>query len=331
MTLRRPKLPFIAALACALFYVTWLGRAQGNGQSAMSQRTFPSMAEATNALVKAIGVHDREAICDIFGPDGTNLMTGDKSLDDRHFQKLASDLATRCVILPEGSNGVFLEVGEHRWLFPIPLVQTNGTWSFDTAAGQEEIINRHIGRDEYYAIGVCRAYVKAQQEYSKRFAADGGTPKYAQRFKSEEGKMDGLYWPAENGGAPSPFSSFLAEASTEGYHWGHGKGAHPFHGYFFKILTRQGPAASGGKMNYIRAGAMTGGFALVAYPVRWGESGIMTFVVNQDGIVYQRNLGEKTASRGAAMKEYNPDEGWTVVSETGIDDLTPDTPDPNVR
>jgi hypothetical protein len=326
MNLRTLRLPSIPVLALGLFYVTWLGQVRGDDQPAMSQRTFTSPAEATNELVKAAQSRDRQAIREIFGPEITNLLTGDKTLDEKHFDAFASDLAERCDAVPEGTSKVILEISKELWSFPIPLIETNGGWVFDTMAGEEEIINRHVGRDEYYAIGVCRAYVKAQREYAGRFAGGNGAPRYAEKFRSTPGKMDGLYWPADIIEKPSPFSPFVAEAGLEGYHWGRGQGARPFHGYFFKILTRQGSAASGGKMNYVRDGEMTGGFALVAYPVRWGESGIMTFIVNQDGVVYQRSLGEKTARTAAAMKEYNPDTQWTVVQEPGITDLTGDEP-----
>jgi hypothetical protein len=297
----------------------------------MSSRSFTSPAEATKELIKAAKAHDREAIREIFGPEITNLWTGDKVLDEKHFETFASDLAQRCDAVPEGSHKVILEIGGEQWPFPIPLIETNGAWSFDTIAGEDEIVNRHIGRDEYHAIGVCRVYVKAQREYAARFAGSAGAPKYAQRFKSDPGKTDGLYWPTETGGTPGPLSSFVAEAALEGYDWTSGKGPRPFHGYVFKILTRQGPAAPGGMMNYVRDGEMTGGFALIAYPVRWGESGIMTFIVNQDGVVYQRSLGEKTAKKAAMMKAYDPDGRWSVVQEPGITDLTPDEPRGNAR
>jgi hypothetical protein len=297
----------------------------------MSQRLFASPMEATNELVKASKAHDRQAIRDIFGPEATNLLTGDQTLDEKHFEAFANDLAVRCDAVREGSHRVVLEIGRELWPFPIPLIETNGAWVFDTMAGEEEIINRHIGRDEYYAIGVCRVFVKAQREYADRFAASTGTKQYAQRFKSTPGNKDGLYWPAETSGTPSPFSWFVAEAGLEGYNWSRGSGPRPFHGYLFKILTWQGSAVPGGKMNYVRQGKMTGGFALVAYPVRWGESGIMTFIVNQDGVVYQRSLGKKTATTAAAMAEYNPDRRWTVVQDPGITDLAPDEPDTNPR
>ena len=311
--------------------MTWLAQIQGQDHPAMSQRTFTSPAEAAGELVRAAKAHDHQAIRGIFGPEITNLLTGDITLDEKHFDAFAGDLAERCDAVPEGSDKVILEIGHGTWPFPIPLIRTNGAWVFDTIAGEEEVVNRHIGRDEYYAIGVCRTYVKAQREYSGRFAGGGGTPKYAKRFVSLPGKMDGLYWPAETGGKPSPLSPFVAQACLEGYNWRSGRGPRPFHGYVFKILTRQGSAAPGGKMNYIRQGGMTGGFALVAFPVRWGVSGIMTFLVNQDGVVYQRSLGEKTAMIAAAMNEYNPDTQWTVVRETGITDLMAKAPRENAR
>jgi hypothetical protein len=332
MNLKTVKFRFIPAWTFAiLLYLTWLGQIRAGDQPAMSQRTFASPTEATNELVKAAKAHDHQAIREIFGPESTNLLTGDKTLDEKHFDAFVTKLAERCVILADGSNTVTLEIGQEQWPYPIPLIKTNGAWFFDTVAGEEEIINRHIGRDEFYAIGVCRAYVKAQRDYASRFASSTGAPKYAERFKSTPGTMDGLYWPAETSATPSPLSSFVAEACLEGYDWSHGRGPRPFHGYFFKILTRQGTAAPGGKMNYVQNGEMTGGFALVAHPVRWGESGIMTFIVNQDGVVYQRSLGERTAIKAAALKEYNPDKRWTVVQEPGITDLTADEPGRNAH
>jgi hypothetical protein len=198
---------------------------------------------------------------------------------------------------------------------PIPLVKANDAWYFDTAAGKEEIINRHIGKNELTAIGVCRAYVAAQRQY----AADvGGGTKYALKFKSSPDMKDGLYWPAAEGQPPSPFGPMVAEAHAEGYGQNPKAGPHPFHGYCFRILTRQGKDAPGGEMDYMTGGDLTGGFALVAYPARWDQAGIMTFIVNQDGKVYQRNLGKKTYHIAREMKEYNPDSEWKLVEDTGL-------------
>lgn len=329
MKMKVYRFSFLPALAIGLLYFTWVGQIRGQDQPAPSQRTFASPEAATNALVNAARAHDRRAIDAIFGPEVNNLMTGDKVLDNNHFDSFASNVAARCVVVSEGNNKITLEIGPNQWPFPIPLVKTNGTWFFDTIAGEDEIVNRHIGRDEYYAIGVCRDYVRAQRDYAARVASSTGTPRYAQRFKSTPGKMDGLCQPAGTSGQSSPLSSYVAEACLEKNNETRGSGPHPFHGYYFKILKRQGPAAPGGKMDYVSHGEMTGGFALVAYPVRWGESGIMTFIVNQNGIVYQRSFGENTAKTVAGMKEYNPDRGWTVVREEGIANLTAVQPTEN--
>jgi hypothetical protein len=320
MSFKKCKATSFPAVALAVSCALWLAQALGDDRAPRVQRTFASATEATNALIKAAKAHDRGAIHEMFGPEVTNLWTGDPVLDQKNFEAFAADVSERCQAVPQGADKVTLEIGRNSWPFPIPLTRTNGVWLFDTLAGQEEIINRHIGRDEYYAIGVCRAYVRAQQQYSILFAS-GETPLYAQRLRSRAGKKDSLYWAPGAGGPPSPLSEFIADACLERYNWG--KGTRSFHGYFFKILTQQGDAASGGKLNYIHQGKMTGGFALVAYPVRWGESGIMTFIVNQDGAVYQRSLGEETARIASAMKDYNPDSQWSVVHEQGITTLTP--------
>lgn len=319
MKRKTQRKPFVLLLLVCLSGAGWL-IAQDAPAPEGSQRTFPSAAAATEALTAAARAHDRAAVHQLFGPEVTNLFTGDQALDNQHFDTFASNLVERCVTVPEGQDKVVLEIGHDQWPFPIPLVRSNGVWFFDTIAGEDEVVNRHIGLDEYYAIGVCRDYVKAQREYRQRASA-GGTPRYAARLKSQPGKENGLDWPAAPGAQASPLSQLVAEASLEGYQWSSGKEPHPFHGYFFKILTRQGPAAPGGKKDYVHRGAMTGGFALVAYPVRWGQSGIMTFIVDQDGTVYQRSLGENTPRIAADMKEYNPDSQWTVVKDEGITDV----------
>jgi hypothetical protein len=227
-------------------------------------------------------------------------------------------MAQGCRPVQEGEDKITLEVGTNNWPMPIPLVKTNGQWRFDTAAGKEEIINRHIGKDELHAIGVCRAYVAAQRQYADMNPKVGGGAMYAQKFKSTPGQRDGLYWAAAENEPASPFGPLVAEAHAAGYGRNTGEGPHPFHGYYFRILTRQGQAAPGGKMNYMSEGTLAGGFALVAYPEHWDQSGIMTFIVNQDGKVFQRNFGETTSRLAGAMKEYNPDSEWTLVPDAGI-------------
>jgi hypothetical protein len=285
--------------------------------SAVTQRMFDSPDAATKALQEATKTGDQAALEEIFGPDKQDLLTGDKVQDKANFEHFSQAMQAGCVQEPEGDDRVVLGIGTNDWPFPIPLVKTNGQWFFDTDAGREEIIDRHIGRDELHAIGVCRAYVAAQIQYFSRDRDGTGVPKYALKFKSSPGKKDGLYWDSTD--EPSPFSARVAEAHAEGYeHSPEGSRPHPFHGYFFKILTRQGSAAPGGRADYLVKGNLTGGFALVAYPVQWGKSGVMTFIVNHDGLVYERNFEEKTWDSATHMTRYNPDNKWSLVTEPGI-------------
>jgi hypothetical protein len=287
-------------------------------QPVVAQRLFASPDEAIKALQAATEAKDKAALGEIFGPEVQGLLTGDEVQDANNAQRFATAMAQGCNQVKEGEDKITLEVGTNNWPMPVPLVKTNGQWRFDTAAGKEEIINRHIGKDELHAVGVCRAYVVAQQQYaSVNPDADSGT-NYAQHFKSTPGKKDGLYWPAVENEAASPFGPLVAEAHVEGYVGHKGAGPQPFHGYYFRILTRQGKAAPGGKMNYMNHGNLTGGFALVAYPEHWDQSGVMTFIINQDGKVFQRNFGEKTSRIAVAMKEYNPDSEWTLVQDDGV-------------
>ena len=282
------------------------------------QRLFASPDDAVTALRAAAEAKDTAAFRQIFGPEFDHLITGDKVQDANNAQRFAAVLAQGCRPVKEGEDKVTLEVGTNNYPMAVPLVKVDGQWQFDTAAGKEEIINRHIGKDELHAIGVCRAYVAAQRQYASANPTAGGVTKYAQKFKSTPGKKDGLYWPAAENEPASPFGPLVAEAHAEGYGNSKGAGPHPFHGYYFRILTRQGKAAPGGKMDYMSNGDLTGGFALVAYPEHWDHSGIMTFIVNQDGKIYQRNLGAKTSRIAGAMKEYNPDSSWTLVEDEGV-------------
>jgi hypothetical protein len=284
----------------------------------LAQRLFASPDEAVKALQTASAAKDKAALCEIFGPQFKELLTGDEVQDANNAQKFATIMAQGCVQVKEGEDRITLEAGTNNWPMPIPLVKAGGQWHFDTAAGKEEIVNRHIGKDELHAIGVCRAYVDAQKKYAAANPAAGGGMTYAQKFKSAPGKKDGLYWPSAENEPPSPFGPLVAEAHAEGYVNNNGSGPHPFHGYYFRILTRQGSTAPGGKMNYLSRGSLTGGFALVAYPEHWDQSGIMTFIVAQDGRVLQQNLGEKTSRIAGGMKDYNPDSQWTPVQDQGV-------------
>ncbi|HTI72491.1 MAG TPA: DUF2950 family protein [Candidatus Limnocylindria bacterium] len=287
-------------------------------QTAVAQRTFESPEEAVKALRAAAESGDKATLLELFGPVFRDLMTGDEVQDANNAKRFAVVLGQGCLPVNEGENKVALEIGTNNWPMPIPLVREGGKWRFDTAAGKEAIVDRHIGKDELHAIGVCRAYVMAQRRYAELNPGQEGKANYALKFKSSPGRKDGLYWPVGENEPLSPFGALVAEAHAEGYSSHGGTNRHPFHGYYFTILTRQGKAAPGGRMNYVNHGNLTGGFALVAYPENWGRSGIMTFVVNQDGRVYQQNLGPKTSHIAGAMKEYNPDGNWALVNDDGV-------------
>jgi len=309
--------------ACSLLPAVFSGaEAQAMGRRpAAAQWSFATPEEALKALQTAGMSRDRAAMDKLFGAEYRDLLTGDTVQDSQHEQHFAKAVELSCKLVPEGADKFTIEVGANNWPLPIPLVKADGKWHFDTPAGKEEIIARHIGKNELHAIGVCRAYVAAQQQYARLHAeAGGGVPQYAERFKSRLGLKDGLYWHATGNEPPSPFGPLVAEAHAEGYGGHKTAGLHPFHGYIFTILTRQGEAAPGGKMDYMNHGRLSGGFALVAYPERWDKSGVMTFIVNQDGKIYQSNLGERTAKLAGALTEYNPDSTWTLVPDEGVVD-----------
>ena len=280
------------------------------------ERLFNSPEAAIKALGAATQAGDVTALRDLFGREIFEMMTGDEVQDANNAKRFAMAMAQRCTPVSEGADKITLEVGTNQWPMPIPLVRADGQWHFDTAAGKEEVINRHIGKDELNTIGVCRAFVVAQRQ----FAGMNPEGAFAEKFKSSAGKQDGLYWPAGENQTASPFGPLVTKAYAQGYAWRKDAAPQPFHGYYFRILSRQGSAAPGGAMSYIQHGRMTGGFALVAYPQTWDKSGVMTFLVGQDGKVYQQNLGETTGRTAGAMKEYNPDGDWALVEDEGMRD-----------
>jgi hypothetical protein len=285
---------------------------------AVAQRLFASPDEAVRALQAAAETKDNAALREIFGPGFEKAITGDKVQDANNAQRFAAVLAQGCQSVTNGEAKITFEIGTNNYPMEIPLVKADGQWHFDTAAGTEELIDRHIGKDELNAIGFCRAYVTAQRQYASVNPVAGEGVKYAQRLKSTPGMKDGLYWPAAANEPASPFGQLVAEAHAEGYGANQDAGPHPFHGYYFRILTQQGKAAPGEKRDYMSHGDLTGGFALVAYPEIWDQSGIMTFIVNQDGKIYQQDLGAKTSQIAGAMKEYNPDNQWTLAQDVGV-------------
>jgi hypothetical protein len=280
------------------------------------QRRFASPEEAVKALVEAVKAGDTKAMMAVLGPEARPLISsGDQVADTQTRQRFVAEYEQVHKLEMVGDAKAILSIGKDDWPLPIPVVKAGDAWRFDTAAGQEEILNRRIGRNELSTIQSCLAYVDAQREYA-RLGRDGASgPEYAQKFLSDKGRRNGLYWKTlQEGDVPSPLGPLVANARAEGY-GGKRTGGKPtpYHGYLFRILTAQGPDAPGGAYDYVVNGRMIGGFALVAYPAQYGVSGVMTFIVNQDGVVSQKDLGEDTAKIAQAMKTYNPDSTWKKV------------------
>jgi len=280
-----------------------------------SPRLFGSPEEAVKVLVAATQAGDHAAVDAIFGPAVKDLLSGDARQDALEFATFARLVGEFSQLVKKSDDRFTLNLGNQNWPFPIPLVKQGGSWFFDTAAGREEIINRRVGEDELNAIGVCRTYVAAQREYASEDRAGDGVFKFAQKLRSSPGQKDGLYWPDTENDDPSPFGPLIAEVHAEGYGGKTAEGQpQPFKGYRFKILTAQGASAPGGAFNYIINGNLIAGFALVAYPAHWGESGVMTFIVNQWGKVYECNLGAQSADLAMAMTEFDPDQDWKEIT-----------------
>jgi Protein of unknown function (DUF2950) len=285
--------------------------------AAAAQKTFASPAEAGAAFLEAAKSGDQAALLAIFGPDGKDaLFSGDPVKDKNALQDFVSAYTQMNRWSEIKAGGEILYVGADNYPFPIPLAKTSsGQWVFDTAAGKDEILARRIGKGELTAIAACLATADAQQQYFSQAHDGDNTKQFAQRFVSDEGKQDGLYWNAAAGQAASPLGDLGDFAKAIGYK-NSGDKPQPFNGYYFRILTKQGDKAQGGAKDYIVNGKMTGGFGILAYPVDYRNSGIMTFVIGKDGTVYQKDLGEKTADVAATMAEYNPGEGWSSVVTT---------------
>jgi hypothetical protein len=285
------------------------GVALATGVALADQATFKSPQLAMRALVDAAARDDTARMTEIFGPDGDAIVSSGDPVEDandrRRFVHVARSYMT---FAPVRDGAVVAIIGEDRWPFSVPIMKDGEVWRFDTAAGKDELLNRRIGRNELTAIDVSRAYVDAQIEYGKVDRTGAGVRTYAQHILSSPGTHDGLYWEA-TGKDESPLGPKVAEAAAENYTFKPGEPT-PYHGYYFRILTAQGAKAPGGEKNYIKDGKMTGGFALVAYPSDYGASGIMTFLVNRDGVVFQKNLGEKTAEIAKALTAYDPDDTW---------------------
>ena len=276
----------------------------------VAQKTFATPQEAVDAAVQAAQSNDTGALLALFGPESRDIVISGDPSDDKdgraRFVKAAHE-KTNLIPAPMDPDKTILSLGEQDWPFPIPLVRKDGKWYFDSSQGKMEILARRIGSNEMSAIEICRGYVEAQFEYAQAHRQKD-VPEYAQKIMSSKGKQDGLYWESKKGQPECVIPKGFAAAAL-----GMVPHREPYHGYYFKILTAQGSAATGGAVNYVVNGSMLGGFALVAWPAEYGVSGIQTFMVSHDGTVYEKHLGPDGASLAEQMTEYNPDASWRPV------------------
>jgi len=276
-----------------------------------AQRIFATPEQAAAELAIAIRSNNLTQIHSVLGPgSGKVIRSGDPVQDAAGRKRFLEAYETSVKIEPSGDARVTLMIGSEEFPFPFPLVKTATGWRFDSQAGADEVLNRRIGRNERSAIQVCLAYVDAQREYATKDRDKDGLLEYAQKFVSTPGKRDGLYWDAPEGEAASPLGPLSTRAKEQGY-----ANLEPYHGYYYRILTAQGADNPGGAFSYIVRGQMIGGFALVAYPARWGASGVMTFICNHRGVVYEKNLGKDTVAIAERMTRYNPDASWKKSDE----------------
>jgi len=306
------RLQGLRVTVCAIF-LTIFGLAGNSHAAAAQQKTFASAQEAVKALVAAAKNADSKELMAIFGVGSKELIfSADAVADKQRHERFVKAYEEKNRLVQQG-NDMILVIGKEDWPFPIPVMKKGDSWVFDLDRGREEILNRRIGQNELDVIQVALAYVDAQREYAMKDRDKNGLLEYAQKFRSDAGKKNGLYWEAKAGEEQSPLGAFVARARSEGYKAG--DKPVPYRGYYYKILTAQGKDAAGGAYSYLVKGKMIGGFALVAYPAEYNNSGVMTFIVNHDGKVFQKDLGKNTASTAAAMKEYNPDKTWAEVKQ----------------
>ena len=299
-----PKLAAVAILLTGCFPTHSMAQQQG-------QKTFSSPEDASNALVTAAQSNDEKAMLDILGPDGKQIVSsGDETEDAQSRANFVQRYQEMHRLVKEPDGTTTLYIGAENWPTPIPLVNKGNSWYFDTEAGKKEILYRRIGRNEISAIRVCQELVAAEKEYHSTQHNE-----YAQKIFSDEGQHNGLYWKAADGEPQSPIGPLVASAVAEGYAKSRDGAPTPYRGYYYLILTRQGKNGPGGAKSYIVNGKMTEGFAFVAYPAEYRSSGVMTFIVNEDGVVYQKDLGRKTDVLAKAMKEYNPNSSWQKAED----------------
>jgi hypothetical protein len=312
----RRLLRSMGAVACA-FFAGPLGAQQSATKAptlGTAAKSFDTPQQAAGALIDAAEEFDERALADIFGASGEDIyLTGEYPQDRQRALDFAAQAREKESVSmdPKTGNRAFLLVGNEDWPFPVPIVKVGDKWSFDSKAGRRELLYRRIGSNELDAIDVCRGYVEAQYEYALKKREGYEVNQYAQRIISTPGKQDGLAWQDPDGSWGGPVGEKIAHVLEQGYT----TGAQPYHGYFFKILKGQGPAAPLGEMDYVIKGVMIGGFALVAAPAEYGVTGVKTFIVSQDGVVYEKDFGLASLSEFIKMERFNPDKSWTPVPE----------------
>lgn len=286
----------------------------GASGAATAQRSFSSPEEAVKVLIEALKINDVPALQGIFGPGSEELVESGDPVADKERRLQFVELYQEKNNLTQSAQGMELSIGNEDWPFPIPIVQRDGQWQFDTEAGRDEILARRIGKNELGAIQFCMAYVDAQREYASRDRDGDGLLTYAAKFRSDQGQHNGLYWEAKEGEEQSPLGPLAAAAQKQGYSAQSVEPA-PYLGYYYRILTGQGENAPGGAYDYLVREKLLGGFALVAYPANYKSTGVMTFIVNHGGQVYQKDLGEKTEEAAQAITLFDPDNSWEKVKE----------------
>lgn len=317
MSMRTSRQRF--GLRIAIATIVCLGLAQHPlAAQQQSQQSYASPEEAAAALAAATRSHDQAALRAIFGPSSERLLSsGDRYADEESLRRFAAAYDEKHTLVPSGTERVELDVGNNDWPLPIPIVRANGQWHFDTQAGAEEIINRRIGRNELSAIHLVLAYTDAQKDYFARMQQQTGTGFYAERLISTAGHQDGLYWPVTTGSSDSPFGPVVTQAEEEGYAGAFtGTKPIPYQGYYFRVLKAQGTDAPGGAKSYVKAGRMSEGFALIAWPATHGSSGIMTFQVGPDGVVFQKDMGSATTRLAQSITKFDPDLTWARIEVT---------------
>jgi hypothetical protein len=279
--------------------------------TSIKQKSFASPEETVNALATAVKADDKQELLAILGSEGMELISsGDEVADKAGREKFIKAYDEMNKLQKASANKIILHIGKDDWSLPIPIVEKDKRWLFDTKAAKEEILNRRIGRNELNVMEVLHAYIDAQCEYASKDRNGDGVLQFAPKIISTEGKHDGLYWETQENEEMSPLGPFFAQASSEGY-----TNLSPFHGYYYRILGGQGKYATGGAYDYVVKGKMILGYGLVAYPAQYGNSGIMTFLVNQEGIIYEKNLGKDTVNIAKIMKKFNPDKTWRKVKD----------------